>query len=242
MSRTVLQSLVALACLLSLSQVSAEPILSPYKARYTTTAMGLDMTLKRTLSEENGRYTLRNKGKVLVASLEEVATFTLDDGQIRGERFHYKLGGIVRRKREVQFDPDNGVIRSLKKKQWSEHAWSPDVLDRLSQQEQLRLALMASESPPAQISFTIVDGARVRPKTLELVGEETLDTEAGRLATLHYRQVHEDDKRASDVWLAIDHDYLMVLTRHVEKGTTVEIKLVNAEINGERIDPQGPSV
>jgi hypothetical protein len=224
------------------SAEQAPPALSPYAARYTTKAMGLNMTLRRTLKQEDGYYTLRNAGKVLVASLEEEATFTLDGGRIRGDKFTYKLGGIVRRQRAVEFDPEAGTIRSLKKKEWTEHPWSPEVLDRLSQQEQLRLALMVADEPPESLSFQVIDGPRIKLRTLELVGEEPLETEAGELKTLHYRQVEDDDDRSSDIWLAVDHDYLMVRTLHVEKGTDIEIKLVNAEIDGVPINPEGPPI
>ena len=238
--------LTALVLLFWVAPPQAAPMLglslAPYEARYTTKAMGLNMTLRRTLEQEDGHYTLRNQGEVLVASLEEVAHFTLDNGRIRGEDFIYKLRGLISRTREVKFDPEDGVIMSLKKKRWTEHPWSPEVLDRLSQQEQLRLALMSAESPPQTLSFSIIDGPRVQTQELELVGEEVLDTEAGRLNTVRYRKVDDDDdnERASEIWLATDHDYLMVLTRHFEKGTKVEIKLVNAAVDGKLINPDGP--
>lgn len=234
--------------LLSAGLAHAAPTLTPYDARYTTKAMGLNMTLRRSLKATDGHYTLRNKGEVLVASLEEIAHFTLDDGQIRGEDFTYKLRGLISRTREVKFDPEAGVIESLKKKRWTEHPWSPEVLDRLSQQEQLRLALMEAEQPPETLRFAVIDGPRISTRTLKLVGEEVLDTEAGKLNTVRYRKIDDregdddegDEARSSEIWLAKDHDYLMVLTRHFEKGTKVEIKLVNAAIDGELINPEGP--
>lgn len=242
----MMRLLAAVALLLCLLPAQAAPTpdvaLAPYEARYTTKAMGLNMTLRRTLEQEAGHYTLRNRGEVLVASLEEVAHFTLDNGRIRGQDFTYKLRGLISRTREVKFDPEGGVIMSLKKKRWTEHPWSPEVLDRLSQQEQLRLALMSAASPPPELSFSVIDGPRVRTRVLELVGEEVLETEAGRLNTVRYRKVDDDDdnERSSEIWLATDHDYLMVLTRHFEKGTKVEIELVNAAVDGELINPEGP--
>lgn len=212
--------------------------LEPYSARYQTTAMGIGMKLERTLAREGDVYTLSNIGEIFVAKLEEIARFTLVDGHIRGETFTYQMSGIVNRRREVQFAPETGVIRSLKKKDWTEHAWSPEVLDRLSQQEAMRLELMRRDDLTLPLEFTVIDGPRISTKRLEYVSEETLKTEVGPLATLHYRQIHDNpDKRSSDIWLARDFDYLMVRTRHIENDTTVEINLLSAEIGGKAVLP-----
>ncbi len=206
--------------------------LKPYQARYHTKAMGLGMTLKRSLSSESGIYTLKNTGKIFVVGISEQAHFTVEAGVIQGIDFVYKLTGIVKRRREVQFDPEQGVIRSLKKTAWTEHSWQPEILDRLSQQEALRLALMNAEAPPKLLEFTVIDGARVRTRQLEWVANEKLATEVGELDTVHYRQIREDaENRASDIWLATDFDYLMVRTRHIEDGSPIEITLIDAVLD-----------
>ena len=208
-------------------------VLRPYQARYHTTTMGLGITLKRSLTEQDGVYTLSNAGELIVAGISETAHFTLAEGSIRGIDFLYELTGLVKRCREVQFDAERSVIRSLKKKTWSEHPWQPDILDRLSQQEALRLALMNAETAPALLEFTVIDGTRIKTHQLEWVGDEKLATEVGELDTVHYRQIHEDpQKRASDIWLAKDFDYLMVRTRHIENDTPVDITLIDASIDG----------
>jgi len=202
-------------------------VLRPYSAEYSTTAMGMDMTLKRALTQENGRYLLVNKGSILIASLEERAHFTLKEGRIIGEDFTYSLKSLASRKREVRFLPEQGIIRSLRKKKWTEHTWQPNILDRLSQQEQLRLDLKAADTPPEEMVFTVVDGPKVEDKVMVFVGEEVLDTELGEMTTLHYRQVHDNPKkRSSDVWIAPELDYSMVRTLHVEDGTDIEVKLL----------------
>lgn len=214
----------------------AKPSLQPYQARYHTTAMGLGLTLKRSLVLENGIYTLKNAGKIFVAGISEKTHFRVNNGAIHGIDFVYKLTGLLKRRREVQFDPEQHVIRSLKKKVWTEHPWQPNLLDRLSQQEAVRLALINAATPPALLTFTVVDGARIRTRKLEWIGNEKLATEVGELDTVHYRQIRENtEKRASDIWLATDFDYLMVRTRHVENGSPVEITLIDADINGNAV-------
>ena len=221
-------ALVAMAPVLAASEIE----LTPYQARYSTTAMGLGMTLERSLRRDGDRFTLRNEGSVLIASLKEVAHFSLVDGQIRGDTFSYKLGGLVRRKRAVEFLPEQNLIRSLRKDRWTEHTWQANILDRLSQQEQLRLDLMTASTAPSTLRFHVIDGPRVRERVLELVGKETLETALGALETVHYRQLHDDpDERSSDIWLAPSLDFTMVRTVHVEDGTEVQIELQSIEFD-----------
>jgi hypothetical protein len=169
-------------------------------------------------------------------SLNEDSHFTLEGEQIIGEEFVYQLGGVSKRRREVHFDPANNTIRSLKKKEWTEHPWSPDVLDRLSQQEQMRLKLLLAETPPEQISLSIIDGPRIKLKHFDLVETVPLETEVGTLNTVHYSLRHDDpSERSSDAWLATDHDFIMVRTEHVEDGSKTVIRLQSASIEGKPV-------
>ncbi|WP_050759380.1 DUF3108 domain-containing protein [Luminiphilus syltensis] len=223
--------------MLSFAEDTGSPVLSEYEVRYETTAMGFGITLTRTLSKDHETYTLRNAGEIFVASIEEKAIFSVEDDHIIGQDFFYRLTGLVRRKREVHFDREAGVIRSLRKGEWSEHPWQDNVLDRLSQQEQLRLTLLSAETPPETLSFEVVDGERIKSRQLALVGEEIIDTAVGQLDTVRYRRVFDDpEERASDIWLAKDFDYVMVLTRHDEDGTDIEISLKDGTIDGRPLE------
>ena len=210
----------------SSAESAPTPYLVPYEADYDTTAMGLGMVLHRSLETTEAGWLLRNQGSVLIASLKEEARFDVKDNRILGQHFAYRLKGLVSRRREVQFDPERGLIRSLRKKQWSEHSWHPDILDRLSQQEQLRIDLLHATTPPKTLTFQVVDGDRVKTRELALVGTEDISVPAGRFTTVHYQQVRENaNERASDIWLAPALDYLMVRTLHVEDGSDVRVEL-----------------
>ena len=218
-----------------LETLSAEE-LSLYEAAYTTKVIGLSVTLNRSLTREDDRFHLSQAAKTFMLSLNEDSHFTLDGEQIIGEDFVYQLGGVSKRRREVHFDPANNTIRSLKKKEWTEHPWSPDVLDRLSQQEQMRLKLLLAETPPERISLSIIDGPRIKLKHFDLVETGSLETEVGTLNTVHYRLRHDDpSERSSDAWLATDHDFIMVRTEHVEDGSKTVIRLQSASIEGEPV-------
>ena len=203
---------------------------------------GQTVTLTRTLAEENGRYHLTQGGKKgFLIKLSEESHFSLEGDQIVGERFVYQLSGVSNRRREVLFDEEAGTILSLRKKVWTEHPWLPGVLDRLSQQEQMRLKLLLAETPPERISLSIVDGPKVKLKHLDLIETAVLDTPMGALETVHYRLIHDEpDERSSDTWLSVDHDFLMVRMQHVEKGSETVIQLESAAVGGRAIIGQAP--
>ena len=215
----------------------AETTLSLYTAEYRTKLAGLSVTLTRTLTEEDGRFHLTQGGKkAFMIKLSEDSQFSVDGDRIVGEKFVYQLGGVSNRRREVLFDEQAGTIRSLRKKEWTEHPWSPEVLDRLSQQEQMRLKLLLAEAPPARISLSIVDGPKIKLKHFDLIETAILETPVGALNTVHYRLIHDEpDERSSDTWLAVDHDFLMVRTEHVEKGSQTVIQLESAAVEGQAV-------
>ena len=223
--------------LLTTGSALADSVLSLYRAEYKTQVAGLGVTLKRSLTEEDGRYHLTQGGKKgFIVKLSEDSHFLVKGDQIVGERFVYQLSGVSNRRREVLFNEDAGTIRSLRKKKWTEHPWSPEVLDRLSQQEQMRLTLLGSETPPERISLSIIDGPRIKLKHFDLVETGTLDTSVGTLNTVHYTLRHDDpSERSSNAWLATDHDFLMVRTEHVEDGSKTVIQLQSATVEGKPV-------
>ncbi|MFO7549818.1 MAG: DUF3108 domain-containing protein [Haliea sp.] len=228
--------LLTAASISSAEEASADAsaaVLQPYKAEYTTTARGMTVTLERELKTDGeGGYTLTNGGKLLVVGFHEVAVFTVDDAQVKPGSYIYQGTGLINRRREVHFTPGADTVRSLYKEEWYELPFTEGTLDRMSQQEQLRLHLMSKENPRENISVRIADGKRVKDYELVYVGDETLDTPLGAVSALHFERLHDDPDRESDIWFAPEWDYLMVKTVHIEDGKPVEVLLSHADIGG----------
>lgn len=228
--------LLTTASISSAEEASADApaaVLQPYKAEYTTTARGMTVTLERELKTDGeGGYTLTNGGKLLVVGFHEVAVFRVDDTQVKPGSYIYQGTGLINRRREVHFTPGADTVRSLYKEEWYELPFTEGTLDRMSQQEQLRLHLMSKENPRENISVRIADGKRVKDYELVYVGDETLDTPLGPVNALHFERLHEDPDRESDIWFAPQWDYLMVKTVHIEDGKPVEVLLSDADIGG----------
>ena len=221
--------------------VTAEPeaaieALKPYTATYKTKARGMSITLDRELkSSGNGGYTLTNGAKIMVAGFHEVSTFDVEASQIIPKSYVYQGTGLINRRREVHFTPDSDVIRSLYKKTWYELPYQKGTLDRMSQQEQMRLTLINDSSPKHDVEIRVADGKRVKDYKLAFIGEETLQTDLGPAQTLHFERLHSDPERKSHIWLVPAWDYLMVRTTHLEDGSETEVLLTSATIDGEPI-------
>lgn len=221
------------------SAVAAEPDhrnLTPYEAVYKTSTSGLSIKLERSLSmDDNGDCRLTSEGKLLVAGISEVSVFAVDGNQVLPKSYVYQLSGPVSRRREVHFDEGSDVIRSLYKKEWYELPRSDETLDRMSQQEQLRLLLLNSDTPGEDLLFRVADGRKVKDYRLHFLGEERLETPMGWVDTLHFEREHDDPERESDVWIAPAWDYLMVRTVHLEDGKTTEVNILSANIDGDAV-------
>lgn len=205
--------------------------LSPYSAQYRTTARGMALKLSRNLKKSaDGSYTLTNGGKIMVVGFHEVSVFGIEGTQVRPKSYVYQGTGLINRRREVHFTPGSDVIRSLYKEQWYELPYTEGTLDRMSQQEQLRLFLLNDPTPAEDIEIRVADGKRIKDYLLNYVGEDTIDTPMGSLQTLHFERIHDDPDRKSDIWVAPELEYLMVKTVHVEDGKPVEAVITKAKI------------
>lgn len=234
----LLTPLMALSLAPALHSAADEPQnkhdLRPYEATYKTSTRGLNLTLERSLEvDKDGVCRLTSEGRLLVAGISEISVFDVDGASINPRSYVYQLSGPVSRRREVHFDPGSDYIRSLYKKEWYELPNEPGTLDRMSQQEQLRLLLLNDDTPQDNILFRVADGRKVKEYLLRFDSEETLDTPMGPVETLRFERDHDDPERRSAFWVAPSWDYLMVRTVHVEDGRTTEANLVSASIAGE---------
>ena len=188
--------------------------------------MTLDLT--RSLTRDGNAYRLTSSGKNFLIKMSESADFRLNDSGVEGIRFNSKVKTLKTKKRAVEFDAEQGIIKSFKGGKWSEHAMEPGVLDQFSQQQQLRLTLIQSDEPPQTLQFRVVDGAKISDKSWRRLPDETLKTPLGNIDAVHYQAVHKNpQKRASEIWLAPSLDYLMVKTKHVERSTTIKVDITS---------------
>jgi hypothetical protein len=213
--------------------------LRPYTAQYTTTTRGMDLGLTRVLKAgADGTFTLTNGGKIMVVGFHEVSVFKVEGTRVIPKSYVYQGIGLINRRREVHFAPGADTVRSLYKHQWYDLPKTDKTLDRMSQQEQLRLLLLNDPKPGQDLSIQVADGKRVKDYELVFVGEEIVVTALGPIPSLHFKRVHDDPDRKSDMWLAPAWDYLMVKTVHIEDDEPVNVIITAATIDGVAVAAQ----
>jgi Protein of unknown function (DUF3108) len=80
-----------------------------------------------------------------------------------------------------------------------------------------------------ELQVYVTDGRRITEYKYAILGRETLATPLGDLQTLHVKKIQDaDDKRAFDVWLAVDQHYIPVRIRATEKDGTAFDSLVES--------------
>jgi hypothetical protein len=211
-------------------------VLKPYTAEYKTSAKGLSLTLKRKLiNDPDGNYTLTNGGSAFIAGFEETARFRVEGNRIIPESYVYQGKGLANRRREVQFTEGSDTLRSLYKEKWYDLPYTERTLDRMSQQEQLRLSLLNDPTPGEDFVVSVADKKRVKEYTLVYMGEETVKTPLGTVDTLHFRRIHDDPDRKSDTWVAPAWDFMMVRTVHVEDGKPIEGMITKLSLDGKQV-------
>ncbi len=219
---------------------AGEPVaLKPYEAEYRTAVRGLKLSTHRQLKcEGGGRYTLTADGRNLVANLQEVSVFRVEGERVQPKSYVYQLTApLLKRRREVHFAPGSESIRSLYKNEWYELPYTESTLDRMSQQEQLRLFLLNEPHPDENFSFRVADGKRIKEYDFIFRGEEVIDTPLGRVNTLRFERTHDSPERKSETWVAPAWDYLMVRAIHIEDDQPVEALITAASIDGQPVVP-----
>ena len=98
--------------------------LRTFEALYKTSALGMTLDLKRSLTQEGDTYTLSSRGKNMLINMNESADFRIVDGAIEGIRFDSKVKSLKTNKRAVRFDQSAGVIDSMKRGDWTQHPGS----------------------------------------------------------------------------------------------------------------------
>ncbi len=213
---------------------SGETELSTYKAQYRLSRGSLTLNVTRELKESgDGGFTLSQGGKNLVASIHEMSAFRVEGSRIVPKSFIYQLSApFVKRRREIHFTPGASTIRSLYKDTWYDLPYTEGTLDRMSQQEQLRLFLLNDPTPKEDFTVPVADGKRIKEYEFAFVAEEMLQTALGELRTLHFRRVHDDPDRQSDTWIAPELGYLIVKATHIEDDSPTELLITSASGEG----------
>ena len=219
----------------SLSPAFADQPL-PFEATYKAKYRGISVTAVRTLKTlADGSQYYSFVGDSWVADLKETSQFDWSEtDRIVPRKYTYYRSVLgSKRRAEVTFDWEKKqVLNNVEDKPWKMSV-PVNTMDKLSYHLQLRADLI-NATPLGQ--YDVADGGKLKSYNFEVVGEESLNTPAGRFDVVKVRRIRdEDEERQTVIWFAKNWDYLVVRLQQEEDDKSYEIDLVSATLNGKPV-------
>ncbi|MBI3527170.1 MAG: DUF3108 domain-containing protein [Betaproteobacteria bacterium] len=138
---------------------------------------------------------------------------------------HFEEDRTRKPKRAADFDWDTKLIKLTDGASVETVPLPDNTFDQTS------FAYAFAFRPPSEeiLAVHLTDGRRLSDYKYQVIGKEKLNTPLGDLETVHFQKIREaDDKRGFEVWLAVEHHYLPVRIRFIEKDSTVLDSTVTA--------------
>ena len=138
---------------------------------------------------------------------------------------HFEEDRTRKPKRAVDFDWDAKLIKLTDGANVQTLPLPDNTFDQTS------FAYAFAFRPPSDeiLSVFLTDGRKLSDYKYQIIGREELKTALGDLETVHFQKEQEaDDKRGFEVWLSVQHHYLPVRIRFIEKNGTVLDSTVTA--------------
>ena len=218
--------------------VTADP--TTYHAEYRGEYQGLPIRatgLRELALTEDGHYRLSSSARSALVTVTEYSDFKLVNNQPVPLAYYYGRKGLGKNKEEsLTFDWDNSTV--------SENAIMlvSGIQDKLSYQEKLRVDVnraIHNNSPDIEFAYDVVDDEKIKTYRFRLAGEEVLATPLGDLRTMKVERIRSSGNRQTTLWLAMDHECLLVRLKQAEKKRGFELNLQSATVSGIDISTTG---
>ncbi|WP_349571049.1 DUF3108 domain-containing protein [Azotobacter salinestris] len=213
--------------------------LKPFFASYTADwkQMPISGSAERTLKQLDGtRWEYEFKASMLVASLSEQSTFTVESGRLVPLAYRYERSGMGKGK-EVEHDFD----WKAKKVQGSDRGKAVNLpLNRgLLDKSLYQLVLQKDVAEGKKsMSYQVLDGDEIETYDFRVLGNENVRTRVGVIEAIKVERVRDPTQsgRKTVFWLAKDWDYLLVRLHQVEKdGKEYQIMLKEGTVDGRQV-------
>jgi hypothetical protein len=218
------------------AKVAAPIKLKPYTAIYSSSFNGMDAEMERSLKQTaDNLWQLRNSASILFFDLEEKAQFSTAEGALTPLSYDYRNNMSSKRNSKLRFDTSqHSAFDSLHSKQ--PLPLPPNSFDKLSYQTQLRLELLQNQGKLLSETFHLVDRHKLKSYQFSQLGDEQIDTPAGRFNSIKLSQSRTGKDEHTLIWLAADWDYFVLRIQRVEDGKVeFQVDLNAAKIDGKAI-------
>ncbi len=232
--------LLLLALSLTQSNVLAaelQPFLLTYKASYGN----MEATAMRSLSQPVGSGNWEMKSKVEVkllgatlTGIEETSSFGWQHELPVSVSYNYEQKGLGKRQRKLEFAAAGQSANYTNGDKSGVITLTPPAFDSLNSTLVLRNHLLAGET---DISFAVADKTEASIQHYHVAGKENIVTPAGTFNSVHIQRVRDNDsKRTTDLWLAPEHDYVLVKLLQTEPdGNIISLQLKTGAVGGQAI-------
>ncbi|MFY0731347.1 DUF3108 domain-containing protein [Pseudomonas sp. NFX15] len=227
------------ACALLALPFAQAADLQPFSASYTADWKQLPMsgTAERSLAKiSDGKWKLSFKASMMIASLSEESTLTLDKDTLLPESYHFERGGLGKAKKsDLDFDWNTKMVTGTDRGDAVKVPLNRGMLDKSTYQLALQEDVAAGKK---SMSYQVVDGSDVDTYDFRVLGSEKVETKAGKIDAIKVERVRDptQNKRITVMWFAKDWDYLLVRLQQVETdGKEYNIMLLNGTVNGKEV-------
>ncbi|MEH6472152.1 MAG: DUF3108 domain-containing protein [Halopseudomonas sp.] len=193
--------------------------LKPFKAYYQAQFdLGISLSgeaVRQLKATDDGQWLISMNASAMMANINESSRFSFDQQQLRPQQYDY-LRKVLGKKKRVQqrFDWADGTVVSTVKDSSTTLTLDQKTHDKVSYQIQLWHDLKAGLN---EMHYTLADGSRLKELEFDRVGEETIDTPAGRFETIKVaRDRGEGSARKTYIWFAKDLDHVIVKLEQIE--------------------------
>lgn len=223
-------TLLALASILALSAQASEPTptsqpaeypaLEPMRVSYKASmekGITLNGDAERILEQkEDGTWLYRTRVDSFIADIDETLTMRWEEGKVIPLRYRYELSGlfIKDRKQAIDFDWDAEQATGHDRGKRFTVDLKPGTLDPMGYQLQLLQDIRAGKE---KVEYQVLDRGKYDLDVFAIIGEETIDTSSGEIATVKAEKVRDDDsKRETLMWFAPDRKHMLVRLLQIE--------------------------
>lgn len=234
---------------LMLSAAGAAELPAPFTAVYDVHHSGarVGLTTIQLSVDDNGEYLMSTVTKpkglaVFVRSspVEEYSRFRwTPEGRIQTLQYSFDDGSSKgKRNSNVRFDWVKLNAASSYKNRNVDIVLTRPIGDRLSLQALLIRDLLNDD---LQAEYQIIDKNEIKTYAYEILGEEVLDTRAGRFNTVKLVQRRAGSSRALYIWAAPEHGFASIkLAQHKndKPSTVLTIRSIDIEQKSVAKDPE----
>ncbi|TPG73567.1 DUF3108 domain-containing protein [Pseudomonas arsenicoxydans] len=227
------------ACALFALPLAQASELQPFSASYTADWKQLPMsgTAERSLTQQsNGVWKLSFKASMMIASLTEESTLTLDKGTLLPQSYNFERSGLGKAKKSnLDFDWTTKMVTGTDRGDPVKVPLNTGMVDKSTYQLALQRDVAAGKK---SMSYQVVDGNDVDTYDFRVLASEKVETKAGNIDAIKVERVRDptQNKRTTVLWFAKDWDYLLVRLQQVETdGKEYNIMLLDGKVNGKSV-------